>query len=358
LDDLTTVSVVQRLRGEGILKLAPGLAQPLVRKPLPPVPPPPPIDLVRYPPLRGARRERIRREADENRKLVAAGQPVRLAHAVELPSWQGSGPTDGRVVSPAVGEAARRYAPDIAPIRSDLPAPAIAVSARPKLPPPPPPGAMVNFTEPQQPKRVPTLPEVRMERLETPMPDIARVRARPPKARPVWPWVAGAALVAAAAAVALLRPEPPTLKKDATWLARQPVPPPVPASVKPADAPPPEDPAIAHGEELLERGQYREAIAELKLAVSRQPRSAAAQLALGNAYLEADQPKSAVSPLEAAVKLDAASPRAQLLLGTAWQSLGKNADAAKAYRRYLELDPGGDYAHDVRLILENLLHSG
>jgi DNA-binding response OmpR family regulator len=355
LDDLTTVALVQRLRGEGILKLAPGLMQPLVRKPPAPVPPPPPIDLVRYPPLRGARRERIRREAEANRKLVAAGQPVRLAHAVELPSWQGSGPTDGRVVSPAVGEAARRYAPDIAPMRSDLPAAAIAVSARPKLEPPP----LVNFTEPQPPKRVPTLPEVRMERLETPRPDIARVRAPQPKAKPVWPWIAGATLVAAAAAAMLLRPEPPTLKKDATWLAKQPLPPPPPVAAKPlANAPPAEDAAIAHGEELLERGQYREAIAELKLAVSRQPQSAAAQLALGNAFLEADQPKSAVSPLEAAVKLDAANPRAQLLLGTAWQSLGKNPEAAKAYRRYLELDPGGDYAHDVRLILENLLHSG
>ena len=351
LDDLTTVSVVQRLRGEGILKLAPGLAQPLVRKPLPPVPPPPPIDLVRYPPLRGARRERIRREAEANRQRVAAGQPVRLAQAVELPSWQGSGPTEGRQVSPAVGEAARRFAPDIAPLRSDTPLGGIAVSARPKLEPPP----LVNFTEPI-PKRVTVLPEVRMERLETPMPDIARVRAPvPARAKPVWPWIAGAALVAAAAGFVLLRPsEPPTIKKDAAWLARQPVPPPVPA----AAAAKAEDPAIAHGEELLERGQYREAIAELKLAVSRQPRSAAAQLALGNAYLEADQPKSAVTPLSAAVELDDSNPRAQLLLGTAWQSLGKNAEAAKAYRRYLDLDPGGDYAHDVRLILENLLHSG
>ena len=383
LDDLATIAVVQRLRGEGILTLAPGLAQPLVRRAAPSLPPPPPLDLIRYSPLRGARRARLRREADEMRSRIAEGKPVRLARAVELPPWQGSGPGEGRMVSPAVGEAARRFAPDMEGGRPELP-PAIPVQPRIDSPP------RIDLPSPPAPPRsVPVEPEIAIggaldklaarappiakqpqpvnpgvagPRLYTPMSDIVRLRRIEKTARPVWPWVVAAGFAAAATVLWLTRPEPLTARKDAGWLAKQPSPvaqqaapvPPAPVS----EAAAPEDPAVAHGEELLDRGQYREAIAELKLAVSKRPQLVAAQLALGNAYLEADQPKSAIQPLQSAADLDGTNPRAQLLLGTAWQSLGKNPEAARAYRRYLELDPGGDYAHDVRLILENLLHSG
>ena len=77
---------------------------------------------------------------------------------------------------------------------------------------------------------------------------------------------------------------------------------------------------------------------------------------LGDAYLEADKPGSALKPLEKAARLDARSGRAQLLLGTAYQSLGKNALASKAYGRYLIIEPQGEFARDVRLILANLGH--
>jgi Flp pilus assembly protein TadD len=165
-----------------------------------------------------------------------------------------------------------------------------------------------------------------------------------------------AAVAFGAGAAWFLRPSAP-VPETPRWTGKREgplIPVATPAHREPAT----EDPGIERGEELLDRGQYREAIAELKLAVSRSPQSAAAYVALGNAYLEADQPGFAVEPLQTAVKLEETNARAHLLLGTAWQSLGKNRDAAKAYRRYLELDPGGEYAHDVRLILENLLHSG
>ena len=77
-------------------------------------------------------------------------------------------------------------------------------------------------------------------------------------------------------------------------------------------------------------------------------------VALGDAWLEADRPRSAVEPLESAARLDAKSARAQLLLGTAYQSLGRKAEAPKAYRRYLELEPSSEYAKDVQVILANL----
>ena len=112
--------------------------------------------------------------------------------------------------------------------------------------------------------------------------------------------------------------------------------------------------ALDQGESLLSRGKYRAAVAEFKLAARLRPESVPALLALADAYLEADMPKSALQPLEGAARLDAKSSRAQLLLGTAYQSLGRNADAVKAYGRYLELEPEGKFARDVKVILANL----
>ena len=61
-----------------------------------------------------------------------------------------------------------------------------------------------------------------------------------------------------------------------------------------------------------------------------------------------------MAPLESAVRLDPKSARAQLLLGTAYHSLGRTADAARAYRRFLELEPASEFAKDVKVILANL----
>ena len=55
-----------------------------------------------------------------------------------------------------------------------------------------------------------------------------------------------------------------------------------------------------------------------------------------------------------AADLDPRSGRAQLLLGTAYQSLGHAREAVKAYKRYLELEPRGEFAGDVRAIVANL----
>ena len=83
-------------------------------------------------------------------------------------------------------------------------------------------------------------------------------------------------------------------------------------------------------------------------------KSVPALLALGDALLEADDARSALGPLQQAAALDPRSARAQLLLGTAYQSVGRKADALKAYRRYLALEPQGEFAGDVRAIVANL----
>jgi tetratricopeptide (TPR) repeat protein len=131
-----------------------------------------------------------------------------------------------------------------------------------------------------------------------------------------------------------------------------------PELIPPPPLPPTDDyaRALAEGEALLKRGKYKLAVTALKKAVQLNPESVPALLELGDAFLEADQPKNALKPLEKAARLDGRNGRSQLLLGTAWQSLGKNQDATKAYKRYLELEPTGEYARDVRSILANLQH--
>ena len=112
--------------------------------------------------------------------------------------------------------------------------------------------------------------------------------------------------------------------------------------------------SMTAGEALLKRGKYKQAVAEFKKAVESNGSSVPALLSLGDAFLEADQPKQALEPLAKAARLDSRSGRAQLLLGTAHQSLQHNKDAIAAYKRYLELDPSGEFARDVRSILSNL----
>src|SRR5207302_3692437 len=217
----------------------------------------------------------------------------------------------------------------------------------------------------------------------TPPPDRALETAllrTVPKRKRRWPLYSAVALAMLVTAW-FLRPQPLTDKHDAPWLetkAKPPVvqpvqvpqappqvvtpPQPPPAVAATSIAPPVSDEvyakALQQGDELLKRGKYKASIVQFQHAVKEKPRSVPALLALGDAYLEADKPRSAVQPLETAAKLDAQSARAQLLLGTAYQSLGRNAAAVKAYQRYLELEPSGEFVKDVRLILANLAHSG
>ena len=112
--------------------------------------------------------------------------------------------------------------------------------------------------------------------------------------------------------------------------------------------------ALASGDALLKRGKYRAAVAQFRKAVELRPDSVPALLALGDAFLEGDQLRNAVKPLQQAAQLDANNARAQLLLGTVFQGLGREKEAVAAYKRYLELEPHGEFAGDVRAIVANL----
>jgi len=316
-DDLAAIAVVQQLVAEGIL-----------RRPATPLaveswgsPAQPPAEaarprIVQFPPLRGMRRERLRREAEQVRARIAAGEPVRLHHVVELPPRDETELLDGlRRLSPAVGQAARAFAPD---------APVSRVS-----------GAGGDRA---------TEPPIAPVALTTPPPG---TEAALRDLRRRWPWLLGAA--AALAIAWTLRPQPHTERRDSPWLEAA-----AGASVASEEGPQGFADAVLRGNDLFRQGRFRDAAGEYRKARAIRPDAVPVLVSLGDAWLEADQPRSALEPLETAARLDPSSARAQLLLGTTYHSIGKIGEAVKAYRRYLELEPSSEFARDVKVILANL----
>jgi len=323
VDDVATMEAVQRLVRDGILRAASRSSslEAWVSEPPPAAVAATPTmpRIVNFPAIRGLRRERLRREAEEAQMKIASGQPVRLHHVVELPPRAESEALgELRRISPAAGEAAKTFAADarlarLAGVGGELPpiAPVVATT-------PPPPAA-------------------------------ARIAVR--FARQRWGWLAGA--VAALTIGWVLRPQPHTDRKDSPWLegTRE-------GAARGADAasgaPGAYAEAVARGNDSFRQGKFSAAADHYKKAVGLRPQAVPVLVALGDAYLESDRPRNAVEPLEAAARLDPTSARAHLLLGTAYQSLGRTADATRAYRRFLELEPASEFAKDVKVILANL----
>jgi CheY-like chemotaxis protein len=327
-DDLSTVGVVQQLIADGILRPAsrPASLQHWVSAPPPGSAPAAPAAprIVHFPPLRGMRRERLRREAEQARAKLASGEPVRLHHVVELPP-RGQAEMLGelRRVSPAVGEAAKTFTADAQLARVLIPDPARATE--------PPPIAPVAAT--------------------TPPPGVGAATDARPRRRWAWFFIATVTLTLSW----VLRPQPRTERRDAPWLETKGLA--AGAEVTAAGVaagPTGYAEAVGRGNDLFRQGKYGAAASEYRKALSLRRDAVPVLISLGDAHLEADQPRSALEPLERAARLDPTSARAQLLLGTTYHSLGRIRDAVKAYRRYLELEPTSEFAKDVQVILANL----
>ena len=328
-DDLATLGIVRQLLDDGILRRgsrpASLHARAAASAPAAPVDPP---RIVHFAPLRGTRRERLRREAEQALAKLGAGEPVRLHHVVELPARSGAEALGGlRRISPAVGRAAKAFSPDaplarVLTLHNTLSEPPIAPVAT-----------------------------------TTPPPDVGAGTELPLRRR--WPWFLGAAVVFFLAWT--LRPQPRTQRRDSPWLEPRNVARPTTSASAAAPAvaagPPGYAEAVARANDLFRQGSYKGAAGEFRRALALRPDSVPVLISLGDAYLEADQPRSAVEPLQSAARLDPKSARAQLLLGTTYHSLGRLGEAEKAYRRYLELEPAGDFAKDVKVILANLVPS-
>jgi CheY-like chemotaxis protein/tetratricopeptide (TPR) repeat protein len=333
LDDLATIGVVQRLIEDGVLRppsrtgLQPWSSR--AQRPASAESAVPPT-IVQFPAARGLRRARLRREAVQARERIAAGQPVLLCHIVELPARQrAESLQELRQISDAAGEMAKRFAPEAHLSR-------VFVS-----------GAAAD---------------------DTPVAPVAVSSAPPALRRRKWPVIGGGLTAVVIFSALLLQPR--TDRKDSPWLEARvgaeapvaPAPPPAaPATAVAPATPAPVAPdtagyaeAVTRGNDFFRQGKYRAAAGEYKKALAIRPQTVAVLVALGDAWLEADKPRTALEPLEAAARLDPKSGRAQLLLGTAHQSLGHQADAVEAYRRFLDLEPSSEYAKDVRAILAHL----
>jgi CheY-like chemotaxis protein len=101
------------------------------------------------------------------------------------------------------------------------------------------------------------------------------------------------------------------------------------------------------------RNRPRDAAADYKKALAIKPESTEALLGAGIALVDVSA-KEAVNFLDRGLAKDPHNARALVALGMAQQTLGKNSAAQTAYQKYLQLYPNGDYADEIRAILQNL----
>jgi len=141
---------------------------------------------------------------------------------------------------------------------------------------------------------------------------------------------------------------------------------PLPEAARADDAPPigPAAPATRDDEAAyraaMEAGQqryraraYPAAAAEYQRAVDLRE-TGEALAALGRALYDGRRTGEARQALRRAVALDPSSAAAWLALGEVHLALREPADARAAYERYLDLEPRGRYADDVRQVLARL----
>jgi len=335
------------------------------------------IVLVRYPPLRGTRRERLRREAEEARQAMTAGRPVRLTHVLELPPTPGGGdalPQGARRMSAAVGDAAKRFAPDMPVAR--VVRPWIAPGASPEVEQPPAPGAAVEAPPPRaRARRAEPAPDeigaaladavqgsasgIGASPLDAPAPAVvnpgavreraggapvvlAALRPKPSEASPssngpaalasrsralLGLAVAGVVLAALASAALFLRrphgasptqPPEPAATAPATAAAAPAVSP--PAATAPAEPPAPSV-ATSRVSPPVDPGDY--------------PRA----LATGEALLKRGKYRAAVAEFRRAVELRPDSVPALLALGDAFLEGDQLRNAVKPLQQAAQLDP-------------------
>ncbi len=115
---------------------------------------------------------------------------------------------------------------------------------------------------------------------------------------------------------------------------------------------PPSDP-IASCTQLLRRGKFSDIKSACTAAFAVAPDATLAVKVARNA-LERERYADAQSWAQRAININGDHGEAFLTLGGAEQGLGHAALARIAYARYLELEPNGEYAEDVRALINSL----
>jgi len=84
------------------------------------------------------------------------------------------------------------------------------------------------------------------------------------------------------------------------------------------------------------------------------PESAEAHTLLAHALYNRNRQREALSFAERAVKLNPKVADAYVIIGGVRQDEGDVEEARRAYQRYLDLEPKGSYAADLRAIMARL----
>ncbi len=106
---------------------------------------------------------------------------------------------------------------------------------------------------------------------------------------------------------------------------------------------------------LMTAGRYKTASFSYRKALSLKPDSAEAKAGLGISLVRSDSSyREAVKLLEDALKDQPNNAHAWLCLGMGRQMVQQDKKAIDAYKRYLSLEPNGQYANDVRAALKSL----
>ena len=98
----------------------------------------------------------------------------------------------------------------------------------------------------------------------------------------------------------------------------------------------------------------KDAEAACTAAADANPDSAEANGFLAHALFNRNRRREALAAAERAVKLNPKWADAYVIIGGIHQDAGEMADARRAYQRYLELEPHGQYAGELRAIVDRL----
>jgi tetratricopeptide (TPR) repeat protein len=101
-------------------------------------------------------------------------------------------------------------------------------------------------------------------------------------------------------------------------------------------------------------GRMKDAEAACVAAKDANPESAEAHGLLAHALFNRNHRREALGAAERAVKLNPKWADAYVIIGGVRQDAGDTTEAKRAYQRYLDLDPHGQYAPDLRAIVGKL----
>ncbi len=99
---------------------------------------------------------------------------------------------------------------------------------------------------------------------------------------------------------------------------------------------------------------YKQIMAACAPVLEAKPDAADVMVMIAHAELDRGKGKAALDWAQKALAVDQNIPEAYAFIGTAQQMAGKRKEAKEAYQKYLELDPTGKYASDIKAIIGSL----